>query len=226
MLDAELHTTFWSGTAGDIIYSRNQHKRYTRPYVIPNQPDTVKQVLARNRFRTVNLRWRDTLTDQQRLDWAAYAAAVDVSASGDRCFRLTGKMRYVGTNMLRSLAGKAFRDAVPETLARTVLTPPTFDSWPYPRVNLQVNPLDQWRTQTGGFLLIFKATQKPSTINFHATPYVWLTVANGFDFPFSPIVQISGIAPVDVGNRLFLKFVAQTKDGRTSEHVIVFGQRP
>lgn len=101
------------GSQGGTTFSRNRHGQYTRQRSVPVNPNSERQVLARDRFNTLATRWRDTLTSDQRAAWETYANNTNWMNGVGEVTHLTGLNQYVRTNVLATIGGQAARDDAP-----------------------------------------------------------------------------------------------------------------
>lgn len=63
-----------SGSIGATVHSHNRFGQYIRARSVPVNPNTARQVIARNAARSIMIAWQNTLTQDQRDAWNVYAA--------------------------------------------------------------------------------------------------------------------------------------------------------
>ena len=86
-----------SGKLGTFITFRTRYGQVRRPYVIPKNPRTARQVGVRSRFGRVSALWR-TLTEEQRTAWKAAGAQVRSRGRGGSSGPLSGFHFFVKIN--------------------------------------------------------------------------------------------------------------------------------
>ena len=113
-----------SGSVGAVTYSHNRAGAYIRSLAIPTNPNTAAQTVTRNRLSGLSQGWK-TLTQSQRLTWAALATSIpQVNALGDT-FTLSGQQLYIGYNQFKLYAGQAIVSDAPTLDAAPIITPGT-----------------------------------------------------------------------------------------------------
>jgi hypothetical protein len=98
---------------GDVVYARGRGGAFARAWVIPPNPKTVGQTANRALFTAQTHYWQNTLTNDQRQQWNAYADANPFS------FSKIDKGRRSGFGWFLSLAVNSQRYA-----SIQVVTPP------------------------------------------------------------------------------------------------------
>lgn len=207
-----------SGSAGDVVFSRNQHGPYTRPRTPPVQPDTAQQINARNAFATANQLW-PTLSPARRAGWTKYAQATGWWKNPVPCGPLQGNVAFARCQVPRIINGQA-----------TVLDPPTIFALPeytLPRIvvsasapSLQVSfylAPEPWVHTNGCFLTIASQAPVAGTVNFYAGPYQRLAIITGSSGspPTNP-VQSSWFSPALAGQKVPFELRLCLADGRAS----------
>lgn len=89
-----------SGSQAGTVHSHNQFGSYTRNRVVPVNPQSTNQTLARGRLSTVAQAWR-VLSDAQRLDWASLGAQIVRSDALGQTYTLKGFNAYCLINCHR-----------------------------------------------------------------------------------------------------------------------------
>src|ERR1035441_3637768 len=105
-----------SGKCGGVVYYRTHRGQYSRRYVIPHDPRTVAQRLAREIMCAVSKAWRDLLTEEERGAWRVAGPKV---MSRPRLFQsgpLSGEMHFSGINCARRRIGRELLRRPPEPL--------------------------------------------------------------------------------------------------------------
>lgn len=163
---------FASGTVGDTIHSRNASGPYTRPHVIPVQPDTLRQTRIRNRLGLLSVRWGETLTKTQRAAWLTYATNVPVPSVSGRPQFLTGQQMYIRCNMPR---GNPFQFAVddgPVIFNQGRFSTPTVETIQFVDLILVLfTGTDEWQSEDGAFMIVQVSDGQSVGTNFFAGPF-------------------------------------------------------
>lgn len=110
-----------SGSQAGTVHSHNQFGAYTRNRVVPVNPQSSKQTLARGRLATVATAWR-ALTPEERLDWASLGAQIVRSDPLGQSYTLKGFNAYCLVNCHRLAAGQAMLTNAPALGATPVMT--------------------------------------------------------------------------------------------------------
>lgn len=204
-----------SGSLGSIVFSKNRFGSYMRTRIVPTNPATADQVLARNRMSDLTNRWLNTLTDLQRQEWATYAANVPVTNRIGQQIFLTGLNWYVASNSLRSQAVVPRSDDAPATfnLAAYTVTG-VLASEATQDIAVSFLTADEWLDDDGALLAWATRPQNP-TINFNNLPYRFAGAVPGNTAtpPTSP-ATISAPFAFAEGQRLFLRFNVVNPDAR------------
>lgn len=219
----ELLTTHRSGKLGDRVHARNPSGAYDRPFVVPNDPKTTRQLQRRARFRLISQQWAGTLTAAQRAGWDAYAAAVTVpSRSGGRR-HITGRLMFIRNNMPRpNPVAFTVRDA-PVAQSHGVYTLPVINKTIIPDEDrVRFTSADAWTGETGSFLVVQTSDTFPVTVNFFAKPWRFAGVVQGNDTvpPLNPQTVIDGWTPAPIAHKWARVRLARA-DGRLSEATIL-----
>lgn len=192
-----LIATFASGTLGDTIHSRNAHGPYTRPFVVPFDPNTQRQARIRTKFTQISGQWGGTLTEAQRAGWATYAANVAVPSVSGRAQFLTGQQMFIRCNMPRPQpVAFSIKDA-PVVFNQGEFSTPTVQTIQFVDLILVLfTGDDDWQNQDGSQMLVQVSDGQSAGTNFFAGP-----------FRFSGAIQGSSTDPPDTGQTLFDPFV-------------------
>lgn len=174
--------TYASGSAGDVVASRNQHGPYLRARTTPTDPSTPRQDRVRFRWALVADRWVRILTSDQRKLWNDYAAQRVVHSSRLRETRLSGQQAYQRANYSRVTRALGFVDEPPTTYADPIWTTP-FDVIDTRGgvILFSIDNTDEWANTDLSALVTFVSNGRPSTVNFHKTPFRRARVIRGFE---------------------------------------------
>jgi len=163
-----------SGSIAGNTFARNRFGNYMRARTKPVNPQSARQVAARNRVAFLAEEWSATLTPAQRLSWAAYAAAVSWTNRLGESVNLTGFNMFVRSNAaILGVGGVVVADGP------TVLSLPNSD--PLFSVALSEasgitttfdDTLD-WLNEDGGYLSIELGTPQLASRNFFNGPWRW-----------------------------------------------------
>ncbi len=189
--------TFASGTLGDTIHSRNGSGPYTRPFVVPVDPNTQRQQRIRTRMTEISQQWAGTLTKPQRAGWATYAANVPVPSVSGRKQYLTGQQMFIRCNMARrNPVAFSIRDA-PVIFNHGEFSTPTVETIQFVDLILVVfTGDDPWQDEDGAFMLVQVSDGQTAGTTFFAAP-----------FRFSGAIAGSSTAPPVGGATLFDPYV-------------------
>lgn len=204
--------TFASGTLGDTIHSRNGSGPYTRPFVVPTDPNTQRQARIRTKFSLISQQWAATLTKDQRAAWATYAANVQVPSVSGRPQFLTGQQMFIRCNMPRPQpAAFSIRDA-PVIFNQGQFSTPTVETVQFVDLILVLfTGDDPWQNQDGSQMLVQVSDGQSAGINFFAGP-----------FRFAGAIPGSSTDPPVGGQTLFDPFVPHADGPRWARVRISF----
>lgn len=230
-------TTQASGSVDGMTASHNRFGRYLRSRAIPVNPATTRQSVVRQAFTSLALLWR-SLTAAQRQGWEDYAANTPVLDVLGDAITLTGLNWYIRTNVPRMQADLVLIpgggigtplgviDDAPATPGLASLGDAMAPQANVGDQDIDVtfDPAATWAANAGGILLVFTSRALSVGVNFFKGPWRLEGAIEGSATPLVPPLAVpysgafgfSGWAPFAVGDRLFVRFQAQTADGRTS----------
>lgn len=110
-----------SKSEGSTTASRNRYGSYFRNRVMPVNPRTAKQTIQRNDLQELSQQYR-TITDAQRLGWAALGQNMIRNDSLGQPYNLTGLQAYTSVNRNRRLLSLADVSDAPAIGTVTILT--------------------------------------------------------------------------------------------------------
>lgn len=213
-----------SGSIGGCVFSRNRYGAYVRNRSVPVNPGSTFQNTVRANLASLSQAWVSELTDNERASWDQYASQVPrTDALGNQMFVL-GINWFVAVNSLRLLATAARLDSAPIIFTGTSLTPPILvaDGAGGTGFEYQFTNTDEWAGEVGGRLYRFTGGPTNATRNFFKGPFRFGGFLNGAVVPpTSPNVVASSPTFYELGQRLWVRFIAQAADGRISAPVIV-----
>jgi len=212
-----------SGSMGGTTYARNRYGQYTRKRSVPVQPNSPKQVEAREAFRDSVVAWA-SLPAATREAWKNYAEQVAVRDALGQTIFLTAQNWFIATQSIRNriTPGASPRVAAPTIFNRSSLDAPTYTITVPTTVQVAFTTTNEWATAQWGILQIRISRPQARTINFFKGPFTLLgAVIRGVDPPTSP-VNFTAPFPLASGQRVFFEASALTADNRLTESIITF----
>jgi hypothetical protein len=211
--------TSMSGKVGGIVASHNKGGGYFRQRSVPVNPQSSAQQLVRGFLSSLAPRWSNTLTDTQRAEWDNYAANVLVTDRIGQEIQLSGVNWYVAGNALRLRAGYSPVDDGPATLALAELTEPSVSNISAGSATMDIafDDTDTWANEDEGTLLVFmsRPTSPGRSAPVGGFQYAGQIDGDGTTPPTSP-VSIPTPFPLSAGQRVFVRMIAVSADGRKS----------
>ncbi len=197
-----------SGALGATVFSHGRFGAYMRARVIPTNPGSAGQVLARNRMSMLSNSWYNVLSAAQRAAWDTYAANVPVTNRIGQQIFLTGLNWYVGNNALRDNAAGLDRvDDAPDifNLSSYDITDDPSASEATQVISVPFDNTDEW-AQDDGALLGFSTRPQNASVHYNNKPYRLAGVELGVTAtpPTSPAVFTNPFPFVE-GQVLFLR---------------------
>jgi hypothetical protein len=207
-----------SGSIGGMTGAHNAGGLYFRARAIPTDPGTEFQVAVRNIMVQLSPRWSDTLDQDQRDGWDVYAQNVPLIDTLGDPRNVSGLAQYIRSNTARFQAGLAFVDDAPTVFNLPAFNAPTIAAFVAAAntYDIAYDNSDEWAIADGGGMLIYGSRPQNEGINFFKGPYRFAGIILGAVVPpTSPETITNPFAFVD-GNKLFLRVVVVTPDGRVS----------
>lgn len=161
-----------SGSIAGNTFARNRYGNYMRARTKPVNPQSARQVAARNRIAFLAEEWSDTLTAAQRLAWGAYAAAVAWTNKLGETINLTGFNMFCRSNACMLCCGGAVVAAGPTVLSLPN-TDPTFSVALSAANGITVTFDDtlDWCDEDAGYMSIELGTPQLASRNFFNGPW-------------------------------------------------------
>lgn len=208
-----------SGSIGATVYSHNRYGQYIRARSIPVNPQTERQVAARNRLRALASAWQNILTQTQRDAWDLYADNVPWVSGLSESIHLTGLNMYVRTNAIATAAGLARIDAAPTnfTLAVAEQTLSATASEATQQLTIAYDDTAPWDNETGACEAFYMGSPQNSGITFFNGP--WRNCGFVLGVTGVPVVSpfvATSQYPIADGQRLFVYSRVMRADGRLS----------
>lgn len=214
-----------SGSIGGVVASHNRGGVYFRQRSTPVNPNTSFQQEVRSLFANLQAAWGSVLTNAQRSAWDSYALATPINNVLGSPINIGGKGMFTRGNTPRLQAGLSQVNAGPTVSGLPALTSPGITSLTA-STGVMITTFtntDEWADVTGGALLVFMSRPQSPTINGFKGPYRFAgaILGNSGTPPTSP-QNITSPFPLTAGQRIFVRFVAVTADGRLTPDVRTF----
>ena len=212
-----------SGSVGGSTYSRNRGGQYIRARTTPTNPSSAPQQAQRALLSSLVAAW-GALTTSQRDAWNAYAVANPITDKLGEPRNAGGLGLFIKAQSARRLFGLTNVVAAPTISTPVVFTPPVVTAIipATPAMTLTFTNTDEWATAAGGAMGMFVSRPQPATINGFKGPFLFAgRVLGAATPPTSPINQTIPF-PIVVGQRLFVRTLAVSVDGRVSGESITF----
>jgi hypothetical protein len=84
-----------SGSVGGLTYTRSNQGMIMRSRGMPTNPNTPRQICARNALRNASIQWKEELTDAQRAAWELYALNVTLTNRLGDAINVSGQNMYI-----------------------------------------------------------------------------------------------------------------------------------
>lgn len=210
-----------SGSVGGTTFARNKGGQYARSRIKGVNPQSARQTAVRAAFGDLAQRWSNTLTDAQRAAWELYADNVPlINRLGDPR-TLSGLNMYVRTNTVQLDTGGTRLDDAPVNFTVGPTITPTYANTPAADT-IGVTDLGSYDPDTDGAIRLLVTMGRPQNagVAFYASPFTKLL---GVDIPTTatlPIAQTAAPFPFSAGQRVFLRAIPITSDGRLGVPVI------
>ncbi len=207
-----------SGSIGATTYSHNRFGAYIRARSVPVNPNTSRQVIARNAARSISIAWQTVLTQLQRDAWNVYAANVSWTNRLGDSVNLTGLNHYLRCNSLRVQNGIARIDAAPTifTLATAELALAVTASEATQDLTVDGDALAAWVGEADAWQFYSMGLVANGGIAFFGGPYRQLRAVPGAGPPPFP-QTIPAVFPFAEGQRIWVRSRVSRGDGRLSE---------
>lgn len=218
------HLTDASGSLAGVTYSHNRGGAYTRSRAVPVNPNTPQQALVRSWFADAQGSW-SALTAAQRDAWDSYALATPIANSIGASVNVGGKGMFTRGLVPRLQAGLTQISAGPVVTGLPALTGPGITSITASTGIMIVTftNTDLWATAVGGALLVYASRPQSPTITGFKGPYRFAGRVLGAVSPPTSPQNITLPFTVTAGQRVFVRFVSVTADGRLSGDFRTFG---
>jgi len=212
-----------SGSLGGSVYSHNRYGQYIRARSIPVNPNTDRQVAARNATRNLAIAWSQTLTQDQRDAWDTYAANVSWVNKVGHSVNLTGEAHYIRSNAPRIVAGLARVDDAPSIfeLAQAEAALAVAFSATTGDFTVTFDDTAPWCSEDDAAQLVQLGLPQQASIKYFGGPFRFAAALLGDSG--APLTSPQVVAQSTVGwtysegNRIWLRTRITRADGRLSE---------
>lgn len=207
-----------SGKQGGMVWSHNAGGPYVRNRTIPVNPNTDRQVAARNATRTLAIAWDQTLTAGERDAWETYAVNIPWTNRLGQTIYLKGINHYIRSNAIRLQFGIPRVDVAPNIflLATAEGALAATGSEATQDLTIDGDAAGLWIGEAGAWQFYFMGVPQNASRNFFGGPWRFLTAVPGAGPPPFPVV-IAGAFPFADGQRIWLRSRVARGDGRLSE---------
>ena len=212
-----------SGSVGGITFSHNRFGQYIRLRSTPVNPATDRQGKIRVSVQDLAQRWSDELTQNQRDQWAVYAAAIVRKNAVGGVIKLTGFNHYIRSNSIRLQNDDNTIGDGPVELTLPGGDPLfvcTVDEAAQ-QISVVFTPGLDWNDQDFGHMYVFMSIPKAAGVNFVGGPFRLagkFTGINGAP-PASPQV-LDAPFPVAEGQVVKCRARISEDDGRLSDYFL------
>ena len=206
-----------SGSLAGLTFSHNFAGAYIRQRVTPTNPNSQYQQTVRGAMTNGHVAWL-TLPQGTKDAWNAYAYGTPITDKLGQSIKITGRLMFLRDYVLRKMVGLGLPPLVVTTMGLTPLTPPTVTITSPSTGSIAFTNTDAWCTTTGGWLRAFMSRGKGLGTNFFRGPYRSAMSVEGFTGgpPVSPLAFTTPYA-VQVGQKVFMRYLATDKEGRLSQ---------
>lgn len=210
-----------SGSAGGLTASRNRYGMYFRARVVPVDPSSLFQQLARAFFRTAAVTWK-TITALQRDAWETYAINTPMQNRLGQTVTLTGFAQYVRTNSYSLSVGLGQIEDGPTIFGLPDYLPVEIDALSGTALAIAFDPLDDWVNETGAAMSIQISRPVSPTVNFFKGPFrkTGIILGDATTPPTSP-AGILSMFEYTAGQKAFVRVRMMRADGRYSQPLII-----
>lgn len=207
------------GSIGGTVFARNKAGAYARNRTKPINPNTARQVNARQIMAELAEQFNGTLTDVQRTAWNLFGANVPVLNKLGETIRNSGFDWFVAMNSSRINAGMSIVVDAPTTfeLAEQDNTIAISISAATQQASVTFDNTKGWATEAGGALLAYVGRPQLASRSFFNGPIRYTGKISGATpvAPTSP-ATINLNYVVTAGQKVWMQFRVVRADGRIS----------
>jgi len=118
------------GSIGGTTFSRCAGGNYARARTKPVNPRSETQIARRANVAYLTTYWSKTLTEQQRIDWRAYATGTTWHNKLGETININGLAAFLRLNALRRMDALSVIDEAPLAMGHAGGAVFTFEAWP------------------------------------------------------------------------------------------------
>ena len=211
------------GRIGSLVGTMNRAGMCFRNWVVPANPKTAHQLAVRSTLKNLALAWSDTLTQEQRDAWNAYAATLEFTSKLGTKYTISGFGAYVQGNGARQVGSLSRIDNGPTTPGLDTFTDVTvtFDGGD-DTITVAFTNTDAWAGEVGGALLVRRSPLGfKEGVSFYEGPFRYAGKQLGAATPpTSPLVIDLGTTGITPGLQYAIAVRSVRADGRCSEERI------
>jgi hypothetical protein len=157
-----------SGSIGGTTFARNRSGSYIRQRTKPVNPNSPRQLAARNNIQALTQSWNSVLTIAQRQAWGLYADSVNVLNRLGETISLSGYNMFIRSNAILLGAGQDGVSDAP-TIFELATSDPSFavaisEATQVASVTFD-NALD-WANEDDAYMIIYQGQPRQNTRNF------------------------------------------------------------
>lgn len=157
-----------SGSIGGTTFARNRSGSYIRQRTIPVNPNSPRQLAARNNIQALTQSWNANLTPAQRQGWGLYADHVNVLNRLGETISLSGYNMFIRSNAILLGAGLSGVNDAP-IIFELASSDPSFAvtiSEATQVASVVFNDALAWANEDGAYMIIYQGQPRQNTRNF------------------------------------------------------------
>jgi len=209
-----------SGSMAGNTFARNRYGNYVRARTKPVNPSSERQNLVRSVLAYLTERWSETVTEDQRDAWRAYADGVVMKNRLGEAIHLSGFNHYIRSNANVCRRNETLYDDAPviNTLPDQDPTLSITTEVHEQRFNITFDDTMAWCTEDGAWIFFLQGQPQNPQRNFFAGPYRGLKDKKGVDpGGISSPEQSTNLWTVAAGQKVWYSIRIQRADGRITE---------
>lgn len=212
--------TKMSGSMAGNTYARNRSGNYMRARAIPINPNTAGQQRARSALAMLAERWKETLSDAQRIAWNLYGSSVNMLNKLGETIKLSGYNQFIRSGSFLSQYGMTIIDAGPVdfTLPDHDPTLAITASEATQQVMIAFDDNLAWASEDDAYLsVLFGSPQNPQRF-FFGGPWKGVRYLSGdVGAPLASPLPVGSLQQITEGQKLWCQFRIYRADGRVSQ---------
>ena len=209
-----------SGSIAGHTYGYQHDCNCVRSRTKPVDKNNANQQKIRSAFSGLSTRWAQTLTDEQRADWAAYGDGVTLPNRLGAQVHVYGYQHYLRSNVIRLQSGLPIIDNGPAVMEIPAADPTlavTVDEFSQEMYVTFNNALD-WANEDGGYMFIYQGRPMNHQREFFAGTWRLCNYIEGDAVtpPVSPDPELCVFAVAENQHQFIYARISRA-DGRLSE---------